>query len=189
MIRTEPRRLIVGVAGDARLAEDDPKIVLAEDVGRALVDAGLRVATGGLGGVMEAALRGARTSARYREGDTIALLPGHDPSAANAFADIVLATGLDLGRNLLVANTDALIAIGGGAGTLMEIAAAWQLRRPIVALRVDGWSGRLAGERLDARTRQDGLDEDRVHDASDAESAVRLVERLIPLHPKRHRRV
>lgn len=138
---------------------------------------------------MEAALRGAHASARYREGDTIALLPSHDPSEANAWADIVLATGLDLGRNLLVANADALIAIGGGAGTLMELAAAWQLRRPIVALRVDGWSGRLADERIDARTRQDALVDDRVHAASDAMEAVGLVERLIPLHPKRHRRV
>ncbi|MBM3853942.1 MAG: acyl-CoA synthetase, partial [Verrucomicrobia bacterium] len=97
-------------------------------MGRLLVDHGCRVVTGGLGGIMAAAMEGARQSTKYREGDTIAVLPGHDPAEAAESADIVLATGMSLGRNIVVANADGLIAIGGGAGTLSEIALAWQLR-------------------------------------------------------------
>ena len=137
---------------------------------------------------MRAALEGARAAVSYQEGDTIAILPGADPSAANEAADIVLATGLDIARNLVVANSDAVVAIGGGAGTLSEIALAWQLRRPVVALDVDGWSGRLGGLRIDERVRQPELgDEDVVHRAESAEAAVAFVDALLPRHPRRHR--
>jgi hypothetical protein len=180
---------LISVAGSAAFEPNDPREALAFEIGRGLVDAGFRVMTGGLGGVMEASMRGAHASAAYRDGDTVAVLPGHDPAAANPWADIVIASGLDLARNLLVASSDALIAIGGGAGTLMEISAAWQLRRPVIALEVSGWSGRLAGAPIDHRTRQPELPGDCVHAASSATEAIRLVERLIPLHPKRHRGV
>lgn len=72
------------------------------------------------------------------------MLPSYDPSDEGSSADIVIATGLDHARNILVANSDGVIAIGGGAGTLSEIAMAWALKRPIVALKVSGWSGKLA---------------------------------------------
>ena len=77
----------------------------------------------------------------------------------------------------------------GGAGTLSEIALAWQLRRPIVAIDVPGWGQRVAGARLDHRERQPDLPEDRVHRADSAEAAVRLVLELIPKHPRRLGRV
>src|SRR5690349_16440003 len=59
---------------------------------------------------MEAACRGARESPAYRDGDTVALVPGHLGSTANAYSDIVLPTGLDHARNVLVAHADALVA-------------------------------------------------------------------------------
>ena len=74
--------------------------------------------------------------------------PGIDPAPASDFADTVLATGLDHARNLIASNSDAVVAIGGGAGTLSEMAFAWALHRLMIAYRVHGWSGTLAGTRI-----------------------------------------
>jgi uncharacterized protein (TIGR00725 family) len=90
--------------------------------------------TGGLGGVMAAASRGARAA----RGTVVALLPGADPAAANPDADVVVATGLGQARNVLVVRSaDAVIAVGGSWGTLSEVAIARRLGRPVVWLR--GW--------------------------------------------------
>lgn len=171
----QERRRIVAVIGDAGVQPGSPKYVLAEEIGRLLVDAGFRVVTGGLGGVMEAACRGARTSASYQSGDTIAILPGHDPAEANPFVDVALPTGLDHVRNSIVAHADAVVAVGGGAGTMSEICLAWVHKRLIVALRVDGWSGRIADQRVDDRVRYPNEPDDRVVGAASAAEAVRTV--------------
>jgi uncharacterized protein (TIGR00725 family) len=107
--------------------------------------------TGGLGGVMEAALRGAAASRAFRDGDTLALLPGADPAAANRWASIVIPTGLGHHRNGVVAAADAVVAVGGGAGTLSEVAFAWVWgRAPIVVVTgLPGVTASLAGQRLD----------------------------------------
>lgn len=180
---------MIAVIGDSNPPPDDTRLQLACEVGRLIVDRGCRVITGGLGGIMAAAMAGARGSEKYHEGDTIAVLPSHDPSDADESADIVLATGLGLGRNILVANADGIIAIGGGAGTLSEIALAWQLRRPIVALDAEGWSRRLAALPLDARQRQPELNDDKIHPAASPAEAVELMLSLMPRHPRRMRHV
>src|SRR5687767_8844991 len=90
------------------------------ELGRRAVEAGFRVATGGLGGVMTAVSEGARTAASYREGDVVGILPGLDKSAANPAVDVVIATGMGIARNLvLVGSADVVIAVDGGAGTLV----------------------------------------------------------------------
>ncbi len=169
------RRRLVAVIGDANVPPGSQKDLLAEEVGLLLVDAGFRVLTGGLGGVMEAACRGARSSSRYQSGDTVAVLPGHDPADANLFVDVVIPSGLDHVRNSIVAHADAVIAIGGGAGTMSEICLAWIYKRLIVALRVDGWSGKVADQRVDERVRYPDEPEDRVFGATSAADAVRMV--------------
>jgi uncharacterized protein (TIGR00725 family) len=169
------RRLLVAVIGDARVEPGGMKDLLAEEVGRLLVDAGYRVLTGGLGGVMEAACRGARSSSRYQSGDTVAVLPGHDPGEANEFVDVAIPSGLDHVRNSIVAHADAVIAIGGGAGTMSEICLAWIYKRLIVALRVEGWSGRIADQRVDERVRYPDEPDDRVFGADSAAIAVHLL--------------
>lgn len=184
-----PRRPMVAVIGNARLPDADQRLVEAQICGTLLIDAGCRLLTGGLGGVMHAACAGAKLSTRYQPGDVIGLLPGHDPDAANEFVDITLATGLDLARNLVVANADAIIAIGGGAGTLSEIALGWQMHRLIIALRVPGWSGELADRRVDDRLRYPDIEGDRVYGATDAAEAVRLVMQWLPEYRRRHRGV
>jgi uncharacterized protein (TIGR00725 family) len=103
----------------------------AEEVGAGLADAGAVVVTGGLGGVMEAACRGARS----RRGRTIGILPGENRDAANGWVEIAIATGLgELRNGLVVRAADALVAVGGGHGTLSEVALALKLGRPVVGL-------------------------------------------------------
>lgn len=138
-----------------------------------MVDAGHRVLTGGLGGVMAAAMKGALSSRAYREGDTIALLPDNTPEHANPYADIILCTGLGEHRNGLVGRADALVAVGGGAGTLQEVSAAWANRRPVVVLTgVSGSTAGLAGQHLD---RRGPVDRTPVLGAATAAEAVQLV--------------
>jgi hypothetical protein len=170
----ENRRKVIAVIGSGRSVEEDIEYNIAMDIGRLLVDNGFRVLTGGLGGVMEAALKGARNSAKYREGDTIAIIPTMNASDSNQFADIVIPTGIGIGRNIIVTNSDGVIAIGGGSGTLSEIAFAWQKRRPIVALEVPGWSGELAGRSID-----DKGSEIPIQGVEGAEQAVSAIKGLL----------
>lgn len=160
------RRKMVGVIGNGRASRDQEK--LAEAVGRELVERSFRVITGGLGGVMLGASRGARSAEGYREGDVVGILPGDDPAQANRFVDIVIPSGMGYARNVLVVQSaDGVIAVGGASGTLSELALAWQLGRPIVALAVDGYSGEFAGRSVDDRQRPPILA------ADSAEEAVR----------------
>lgn len=180
------RRRMVAVIGDGGVAAGSPKYVLARDIGRVLCERGFRIVTGGLGGVMEAASLGARESSAWTPGSVIALLPGFDPDQANAYADVVIPTGLDHLRNSLVAQADAVVAIGGGAGTLTEIGLAWIYRRLIVALRIEGWSGELADRRIDERIRYTDIVDDRVFGASDAVEAADIVTARISDYGRRH---
>ncbi|MFR6056852.1 MAG: TIGR00725 family protein, partial [Eubacteriales bacterium] len=89
-------RKIISVIGDAVIEKESDKFRLAYETGKMLVDNGYRVQSGGMGGVMEAAFMGAHASEKYREGDTIALIPSFDIHEANKYADIVIPTGLDM---------------------------------------------------------------------------------------------
>jgi uncharacterized protein (TIGR00725 family) len=107
----------------------------AETVGRLLAEQGATVVTGGLGEVMAAAARGAKTAG----GTTIGLLPGETRAGANPWLDHVVLTGIGHARNLaVVASGDAVIAVGGRYGTLAEIGFALTLGRPVVVLE-PGW--------------------------------------------------
>ena len=110
----------------------------AEEVGRLLAERGCTVITGGLGEVMAAAHRGAKSAG----GVTVAILPGESRDAANPWADHVVVTGVGHARNLAVAASgDAVIAVGGSWGTLAEIAFAMRLGRPVVVLDGPGVEG------------------------------------------------
>jgi uncharacterized protein (TIGR00725 family) len=121
-----PYVAVVG-PGDA----STPELQAAEEVGAGLAAAGAVVITGGLGGVMEAACRGARS----QDGTTLGILPGEDRAAANGWVQVAVATGLgELRNGLVVRAADALVAIGGGHGTLSEVALALRIGRPVVGL-------------------------------------------------------
>jgi uncharacterized protein (TIGR00725 family) len=107
----------------------------AEEVGRRLAERGCTVVTGGGNEVMAAAARGAKQAG----GATIGILPGEDRQDANEWIAHVVITGIGHGRNLAVAASgEAVIAVGGGWGTLAEIAFARRLGRPVVILD-PGW--------------------------------------------------
>jgi uncharacterized protein (TIGR00725 family) len=118
-------------------------------VGQAIAREGGTVVCGGLGGVMEAACRGARDEG----GSAVGIVPSADSAQANEYCDFVVATGLGRSRNFVVAYSgDAIIVVGGGAGTLIEIAAAYQAAKPIVAVKgtggvADAWAGKHVDER------------------------------------------
>jgi len=132
---------------------DDEVVQLSEDLGKLILDLGCSVCTGGRGGVMEAVSRGARTSENWTGKEIIGILPEAEADAGNQYLDVVIPTGLGLFRNMLVARTgDACISIAGGAGTLSEIAFAWQIGKPIAAMSsTRGWSTEMAGKHLDHR--------------------------------------
>lgn len=124
---------------------------------------------------MRAASRGARSSERYQPGDVIGVLPGYGAADANEFVDIPICTGLQHGRNLIVAATgDIVFAVGGRSGTLSEIALAWTLGKPVVCVgTAEGWASELAGRRVDDRR------EDRVHGPHEPEQAVAFAVTLL----------
>ncbi|WP_181692102.1 Rossmann fold nucleotide-binding protein [Natronomonas sp. LN261] len=104
----------------------------AHRVGRLLGERGHTVVCGGLGGVMAAACEGAAASGA----ETIGILPGGDPEAANEWVTTPIATGLGNARNVLVVrNGEAAIAIDGAAGTLSEIGHALDFGRPVAGLK------------------------------------------------------
>ncbi len=116
-------------------------------MGRLLAERGAMVVCGGLGGTMEAACRGARAAG----GTTLGLLPGLDRSAANEFVSVAVPTGLGEARNgLVVRAADAVIALGGGYGTLSEIALALKAGKRVVGLETWEIEGVLAVEDAEA---------------------------------------
>jgi uncharacterized protein (TIGR00725 family) len=123
-----PARWIAVVGpGDATAEE----AAVAEAVGACVAEAGAVLVCGGLGGVMEAACRGARS----RNGLTVGILPGMDRDAANGWVAVALPTGLGEARNALVVRAaEAVIAIGGAWGTLSEIALALKQGLPVVGI-------------------------------------------------------
>jgi hypothetical protein len=139
---------LIAVVGGSSCSDAEAR--LAEEVGRRLAGAGAMVVCGGLDGVMEAVARGVRAAG----GLTIGILPGTDPAGANPFIDVPLATGMGEMRNALIVRVArSVIAIGGGHGTLSEVALALRIGTPVVGLQ----------DRFDP-----GLDFPRVQDAAGA---------------------
>ena len=122
----------ISVIGGSRASDEELR--LAEETGREIAARGAVLVCGGMGGVMEAACRGARQAG----GITVGILPGDKRSSANSFVDIPVVTGMGYGRNVIVARSaQAVIAIGGSYGTLSEISYALQGGVPVIGL--DTW--------------------------------------------------
>jgi uncharacterized protein (TIGR00725 family) len=150
------RPLVIAVIG-----ENDPTpeiAALAEAVGAEIASAGAVLICGGLGGVMEAACRGAHR----KGGVTIGILPGARPGDANPYVTYPIPTGLGHARNILVARSaQAVIAIGGKYGTLSEIAFAKIEGIPVIGLHT--WE-----------LRRQGIGDDSVLRATDPKEAARM---------------
>jgi uncharacterized protein (TIGR00725 family) len=162
----------VAVIGDGDPSGPDAQRILewAEEVGQLLARGGATVITGGLGGVMRAASRGAAGAG----GRTIGILPGEDPGDANEYVQVSIPTGLGVVRNLVVVTAaDAVVAVGGRHGTLSEIGLALRQGRHVVTL--SSW-------RLDTDQRMGGP---RVHRARDPREAASLALQLAAAGPHR----
>ena len=123
------RQPYIAVVGTGE--EDEEHTRAAHTVGGELARAGAVVVCGGLGGVMAAACRGAQEAG----GTTLGLLPGSERGAANPWVTIAIPTGMgELRNGLIVRAADALVAVGGGFGTLSEVALALKLGRPVVGV-------------------------------------------------------
>jgi hypothetical protein len=160
----------VAVIGDGDPSGPDAHRVLewAEEIGQLLARAGATVVTGGLGGVMRAASRGAVSAG----GMTIGILPGADAREANEYVRLSIPTGLGVMRNLVVVTAaDAVVAVGGRHGTLSEIGLALRMGRHVVAL--SSW-------RVESEHRLGGP---RVHRARDPREATSIVMRLAQAGP------
>ncbi|MEK6977179.1 MAG: TIGR00725 family protein [Candidatus Hydrothermarchaeota archaeon] len=138
---------------------------LAEEVGEEVARAGAVLLCGGLGGVMEAGAKGAKRGG----GTTIGILPGEGKGEANPYIDFKIVTAMSYARNAVIARSaDAVIAVGGGYGTLSEIALALKEGKPVVVVRTGGGlEGPLSG-----------IKDGNLHFASTAKEAVQLACRL-----------
>lgn len=126
-------QVFVAVIGSSECTPEEA--LVAEAVGRELAKRGATVVCGGLGGVMKAASKGARSEG----GRTIGILPGNSPAEANEYIEIPIVTGMGYARNVIVVKSaGAVIAIGGRFGTLSEIGHALQSGIPIIGLNT--WS-------------------------------------------------
>ncbi len=106
-------------------------IKAAEEVGRLVAQRGAVLICGGLGGVMEAAARGAQAEG----GITVGILPQLNKGDANPYITVPIATGFGEGRNVvIVRSSDALIAVGGEYGTLSEIAFGLKTGKPVIGI-------------------------------------------------------
>jgi uncharacterized protein (TIGR00725 family) len=119
-------------------------LAIAEDVGRHLARRDAVVLCGGLGGVMEAACRGAKAEG----GTTVGILPTDDRHQANPYVDVAIATGMGEARNALVVRAaDVLVAVDGEFGTLSEIALALRTGTPVVGIAT--WELSMQGRPVD----------------------------------------
>ena len=152
----------VAVIGASNATEWE--LATAEDLGRALADAGCILVCGGLGGVMNAAARGAEAGG----GVSIGILPGDERDVASQHLTVAIATGFGEARNAIVARSaDVVIAVGGEFGTLSEIALALKMGTPVIGIGT--WElGR------------DDLDRDPIVRVADTEGAVAELRRLLP---------
>ena len=152
------RKIQIGVIGGRRVS---PSVLLfAEQVGEAIAARDAVLICGGLGGVMEAACRGAKKAG----GTTIGILPVASPDKANSHIDISIATDMGVARNAIIIHScDGVIAVGGKYGTLSEMAFALQKGIPVVSLK--SW-----------------IPDPSVQSAETAEEAVELLFRKIDKH-------
>ena len=126
---SDNRKKIIAVIGAGEPSAEEIK--LAEEVGRELARQGAILVCGGLGGVMEAACKGASLEG----GITVGIIPGDSPKTANPYVQIPIVTGMGYARNIAVVKTArAVIAVGGSYGTLSEISHALQSDIPVIGL-------------------------------------------------------
>jgi len=144
---------------------------IAEEVGELLAKAGAILLTGGLGGVMESASKGAKKAG----GMVVSILPSNNKKEANNYCDIVIPTGIGFMRGYILTNSaDVIIVIGGGTGTRQEVESAYWNKTPIIALPDSGGTAKtIANRYLDPRKRT------KIRSAKNSREAVEKALKLV----------
>jgi len=136
----EKGRIKIGVLGASSCNETIASI--AYEVGQEVVRQGAVLICGGLGGVMEAASKGAKAAG----GLTVGILPGSSAKDGNPYIDLTIVTDMGQARNIiLVQSSDAVIAVSGAYGTLSEIAIALKLGVPCIGIQTWEIDRRIIG--------------------------------------------
>ncbi|MFQ6010859.1 MAG: TIGR00725 family protein, partial [Nitrososphaerales archaeon] len=145
-MRKKAQILVVGYSKELC---DDNAYENAYSVGKEVAKSQAVLITGGLGGVMEAASKGAAEEG----GLVVGIIPQDDPKAANPYCDIVIPSGMGIMRDFLTAfSCDAMIIVGGGAGSMIEACASYLKGKPILSIKgTGGTADELAGKYLDQR--------------------------------------
>ncbi|MFX0188544.1 MAG: TIGR00725 family protein [Candidatus Hodarchaeota archaeon] len=160
---------IISVIGASEIDKETEKLTV--ELGRLLAKNDYVISCGGLSGVMEAVCKGAKEE----NGLTIGIIPHEDKTAANKYVDIVIPVPFSQARNVVVVlSGDACVAIAGKAGTLSEICFAWIYEKPIIALSsVEGWSSKIANQRIDDRR------SDVIHGVKTPQEAIDKINELL----------
>lgn len=161
------RKFQIGVIGynDDRCTQRAKRI--AYEVGKEIALSGSVLVCGGLGGVMEAACKGAK----QMNGVTVGIIPQDNFGFANQYCDIVICSGIGFARDFIVSTScDGIISVGGGIGTLIEMSVAYMIKKKVVSISASGGvSDVYAGKYLDERNRV------LIYSAPDAKSAVQIL--------------
>jgi uncharacterized protein (TIGR00725 family) len=164
---------VISVIGASEIDKDIEEKTI--EIGRLLARNNYIVACGGLSGVMEAVCKGAKEE----NGLTIGIIPYKEKSAANKYVDIAIPVPFSQARNIVVVLTgDACVAISGKAGTLSEICFSWIYGKPLIALTgVEGWSSKMAGQKLDDRRT------DMIHGAKTPQEVIDKINEVLKSKP------
>ena len=174
-------RKTVAIIGSAGAESEEKEYKVAWEMGKLLARENLTLISGGLGGIMEAACRGA-----WEEGGEkariVGILPGDNPLHANPYVNIPIPTGIGEARNAIVAGSYAVIAIGGGSGTLSEMALAWKKGKLLLAWRGGGFSSYFADKNLDNMEEDKSFTrDDRVMGFDEPQEAIQFIKKFLPL--------
>ncbi|HEV3432997.1 MAG TPA: TIGR00725 family protein [Nitrososphaera sp.] len=161
------RKLQIAVIGYNKDRCTDVASKMAYEVGKEIASVGAVLICGGLGGVMEAACKGAKEYG----GTTVGIIPQEDFLYANEYCDIVVCTGIGYARDFVVASSaDGIIAVGGGVGTLIELSVGYMTKKTMVAIAGSGGVADIYGGKfLDERNRVS------ITVAKDAKTAVDMI--------------
>lgn len=150
------RRLQIGIIGSAGVEEypgkkpDKRAFKIAYKLGTLVASANAILICGGKGGIMEEACKGAKE----QDGTTVGVVSGTKRDQANTYVDVEIVSGIvnNSEEALIVSMSDGIIAIGGGAGTLEELALAYRNKKPVIAIKgIRGWADTVADTYLDER--------------------------------------
>ena len=161
------KRLQIAVIGYNQDKSNEKTNKIAYEVGTEIAKADAILICGGLGGVMENACKGAKDHG----GLTVGIIPQEEVYFANKFCDVVIATGIGYARDFIVATSaDGIIAVGGGAGTLIELCVGYMLKKILVTIPSSGGTAKNYGWRyLDERKRVF------IQTSQNASSAVKII--------------